>query len=483
LRRRQTADDRSRAPLTCPLVDVSDDLLELLAADDRAHVVCLIERIADLHLRKFPGQRLEERIEDALVDEEARAGGAGLALPREAHRGDDAVGGTLVGRVGEEDLRTLAAELKRNRNDAVRREAEDRLPRFGVSSEGDLADQGVLRKRRPDLLAGAGDHVQYAVRQVRLADACQLQYGERGVCRRLQHDGVSGAERGRHLPRRDQDRHVPGDDRRDDAVRLASRIREHLLSERNGLALQLAAEAAEVAEDVSDELRLRTRLRTDGVPGLHGERARKVLDGRVNVVRDPEEQTAAVAWGNLAPCGEGLRDDLAARVREVARAVVLVRTELFLLSDAIDRADPVAVRDRVRGLLDEPKMHREPARGRRWDEDELRSVKAEHPRALGEVAVVADVHADLPHGGVEDRVAEVAGAEVELLPEAVDVRDVRLAVLAEVLAVGVDDRGGVVVDAGLILFIHRDDQHHPVLPGQLLHELRRRTLGNLFRVA
>src|SRR5437899_8155617 len=178
-----------------------------------------------------------------------------------------------------------------------------------------------------------------------------------------------------------------------------------------------------------------------------------------------------------------LRHDLAARVREVARAVVVVRTELFLLSDTIDRPHPVAVRDGMGGLLDEPKVHRQPARGGRGNEDELRSVKAEHPRALGEVAVVADVHADLPYGGVEDRVAEVAGAEVELLPEAVDVRDVRLAVLAEVLAVGVDHSGGVVVDAGLVLFVHRDDQHHPVFLGKLLHELRRRTLGNLFRVA
>src|SRR5438445_783973 len=102
-----------------------------------------------------------------------------------------------------------------------------------------------------------------------------------------------------------------------------------------------------------------------------------------------------------------LRDDLAARVREVARAVVVVRTELFLLSDTIDRPHPVAVRDGMGGLLDEPKVHRQPARGGRGNEDELRSVKAEHPRALGEVAVVADVHADLPHGGVENRLVEV----------------------------------------------------------------------------
>src|SRR2546427_5971198 len=56
-----------------------------------------------------------------------------------------------------------------------------------------------------------------------------------------------------------------------------------------------------------------------------------------------------------------LRDDLPSRVREVARAVVLVRPELLLLPDAVDRPHPVAVGDRVRGLLDEPEMHREPA--------------------------------------------------------------------------------------------------------------------------
>jgi hypothetical protein len=49
------------------------------------------------------------------------------------------------------------------------------------------------------------------------------------------------------------------------------------------------------------------------------------------------------------------------------------------------------------------------------------------------VAVIADVHADLADGRLEDRVAEVARAEVELLPEALDVRDVGLAVLAQVL--------------------------------------------------
>jgi hypothetical protein len=79
------------------------------------------------------------------------------------------------------------------------------------------------------------------------------------------------------------------------------------------------------------------------------------------------------------------------------------------------------------------------------------------------VAVVADVHADLAEARLEDGVAEVAGLEVELLPEArVAVGDVVLAVLAEVLAGVVDHRGGVVVDAGHVELVDRDDHDHAV---------------------
>jgi hypothetical protein len=49
--------------------------------------------------------------------------------------------------------------------------------------------------------------------------------------------------------------------------------------------------------------------------------------------------------------------------------------------------------------------------------------------------------------------------------------DVGLAVLAEILAVGVDDGGGVVIDAGLLLFVDGHDHDHPVLAGELSHEL------------
>ena len=54
----------------------------------------------------------------------------------------------------------------------------------------------------------------------------------------------------------------------------------------------------------------------------------------------------------------------------------------------------------------------------------------------------------------------------------------RLAIFAQVAAVGVDYGGGVIVEAGLILLIHWDDQHHPGLRGQLLHARGGRAVGD-----
>ena len=90
--------------------------------------------------------------------------------------------------------------------------------------------------------------------------------------------------------------------------------------------------------------------------------------------------------------------------------------------------------------------------------------------------VVADVHADPADGGLEHRVAEVPRSEVELLPEALDLRDVGLAVLAQVGAVGIDHRSRVVEQALLLLLVHRQDQDHAVLCRQLLETPRRRPI-------
>src|SRR5207253_10187888 len=196
---------------------------------------------------------------------------------------EDSVDGLFVVGVREEDLRTLAAELERYGDDAVGRETEDRLSRIGRTGERDLRNERVDRKWRPDLVAGPGDDVQYASGQVLRADARERERGERRVRRRLEHDGVPGDERRRDLPRGDEDRHVPRHDRGDDAERLAPRIREHRLAERDSLALQLAAKAPEVAEHVGHRLRLSACLGQDGIARLPPDPSRDALDSSLDV--------------------------------------------------------------------------------------------------------------------------------------------------------------------------------------------------------
>jgi len=60
--------------------------------------------------------------------------------------------------------------------------------------------------------------------------------------------------------------------------------------------------------------------------------------------------------------------------------------------------------------------------------------------------------------------------------------DVVLAVLAEVGAVRVDDRGGVVEDAGLLLLVHRQYEDDAVLLRKCLEPLDDRPVGDLLGV-
>ena len=63
------------------------------------------------------------------------------------------------------------------------------------------------------------------------------------------------------------------------------------------------------------------------------------------------------------------------------------------------------------------------------------------------MTIVADINAYLADGRVEHWIPQVARAEVEFLPESTQMGDVGLAILAQIGTIGVNDRGGVVVDA------------------------------------
>src|SRR5262244_1846273 len=179
----------------------------------------------------------------------------------------------------------------------------------------------------------------------------------------------------------------------------------------------------------------------------------------------------------LGGVGGGPADDLPARVGEVGLPVEVVVAERFD-ADAVDGADEVLVGDRRAGLFQPPQVLRQAPAGRRRVEDDVGAGQAKRPLALREVPLVADVDADPAHRGVEHRVAEVAGAEVVLLPEPLHLRDVVLAVLAEERAVGVDDRGGVVQDAFLLRLVDRHDEHHLVLTRDVTHQPDGRPVGH-----
>ena len=130
-------------------------------------------------------------------------------------------------------------------------------------------------------------------------------------------------------------------------------------------------------------------------------------------------------------------------------------------------------------LLDAPQVLAQTGDGSARVEDNLRAVQAQATGAIREVAVVADVYADFAVLGIEYGVAGVAGLEEEFLPEAFDLRDMVLAVLAQVGAVGVDDGSGVVVNAGHFDFVDRDDDDHVVLLGVFAHQLGGGTVRDL----
>ncbi len=81
----------------------------------------------------------------------------------------------------------------------------------------------------------------------------------------------------------------------------------------------------------------------------------------------------------------------------------------------------------------------------------------------------------------ENGIAQVARAKVVLLPEAFDLGNVMLAILAQVRAVGVDDDGRVIEDALLFHFVDRHHEDHVRLAREILHQLRGRP-GNRFGV-
>src|SRR5512143_2367207 len=124
-------------------------------------------------------------------------------------------------------------------------------------------------------------------------------------------------------------------------------------------------------------------------------------------------------------------NELPAGIAEVALTIELADVPRPLDTDAIDSADEERIRDRVGRLLESPQILGQPGHRRRGIEHDLGAVQPELARALREVSIVTDIHADVGVLGLEHRVAKIAGTEIELLPEPrAAMRDVVLSILS-----------------------------------------------------
>src|SRR5579863_1466341 len=95
------------------------------------------------------------------------------------------------------------------------------------------------------------------------------------------------------------------------------------------------------------------------------------------------------------------------------------------------------------------------------------------------MAVVTYIDADSSVLCFEDRIAEIARCEIKLLPESrVTVRDMVLAILAQIAPVSVDHRRGVEINSGHLFFVNRNHNHHAMFSCDFLHHAYRRAIGN-----
>src|SRR5262249_45468164 len=139
----------------------------------------------------------------------------------------------------------------------------------------------------------------------------------------------------------------------------------------------------------------------------------------------------------------------------------------------------ISVRHGVRRLLEFPQVLAESGDRRRRVEDDLRAIQPERASAFGKMAVVADVDPRLYETQIENRIPQITAPGVKILPESRSyVRDVRLAILAEICTIVVNHRGGVVIQPLLLHFVDRDDQREVVLPREVLHEPNGWTVRN-----
>src|ERR1700722_3521818 len=166
-------------------VEETYDAIELLFGHERAHVAFGIEAGTDADFLRGLRHAVDDPVENFLVDEEARAGAAALAVIEEDGAGGAGDGGVEIG-VVENDVGGLAAEFERDFFEVAGAGLDDELADFGGAGEGDFVYVGVRGESGTGGFAETGDDIYYAFGEAGGFDEfAEADRGERSLFGRL----------------------------------------------------------------------------------------------------------------------------------------------------------------------------------------------------------------------------------------------------------------------------------------------------------
>jgi hypothetical protein len=163
-------------------------------------------------------------VEDGLLNQSARRAGAHFALVEgeqsEAFQHFVEIIVVGVHYVGEEHVRRLAAQLQGLRYDRLRRVLHDQTAGRGFSDESDFCDARVAGQGFSDFATGAPVTTLTTPGGSKSPISSISTSSLSGVLEAgFDYNAISGHDLGCELPRRDEQREIPGDDLADDAER------------------------------------------------------------------------------------------------------------------------------------------------------------------------------------------------------------------------------------------------------------------------
>lgn len=283
------------------VVDVLHDAVELELGDLRTLEGVGGEGVTDLVLGGTLTEAGNELVVDVLLDQQARAGAAALAVVEEDTKvgpGDGVVNVSVI----EDDVGRLATQLQSDILEvALGSGLEDGTTDHGGTSEGNLVDVHVAGDGGTGNTTETRDDVDHTRGEASLLDELtHVQTGERGLLGSLHDNGVTGSHGRSNLPRPHEEREVPGDDLTADTNGLVAGVGKGVGVGVNGLAVDLVSPSGVVA-DAANAVTHVDLGNAESLAVVRGLESRQVVNVPLHQVGQLGQQAAAFGGGHLAP--------------------------------------------------------------------------------------------------------------------------------------------------------------------------------------